>query len=389
MIAPFASSASRPMRLAIVGFGAAAQAFVPALQANSAFDLVAIVENNAEVQRSAKTLGVPVFSHLHELQQIPDLDGVYIATPTPCHEAQTIESLRQGWHVLVEKPMASNAEEALRMVNASKQYGKSLTVGHSHSFDAPIQAMKQIIESGELGAVQMVNTWCYTDWVYRPRRPEELDPVLGGGVTFRQGAHQIDILRALCGPQVDSVKAKVFNLDPQRQTVGAHAIYLDFANGPAATAIYNGYAGFSSMDWTRNVSEWGLFQPAELRSWRRRNLKPATPSQELAAKQERAKSAIPSTATLQPHFGFTVVSCSLGDIQQTPEGLLLATAQGEREIKLPFAQSPRDLVLQEVAQTWQGKGTHWHDGQWGYENLRICEAAIRSASSGRECVLSN
>ena len=108
--------------------------------------------------------------------------------------------------------MASNAEEALRMVNASKQYGKSLTVGHSHSFDAPIQAMKQIIESGELGAVQMVNTWCYTDWVYRPRRPEELDPALGGGVTFRQGAHQIDILRALCGPQVDSVKAKVFNL---------------------------------------------------------------------------------------------------------------------------------------------------------------------------------
>ena len=250
------------MRLAIVGFGAAAQAFVPALQANSAFELVAIVESNAEVQLSAKTLGVAVFSHLHELQQIPDLDGVYIATPTPCHEGQTIESLRHGWHVLVEKPMASNAEEALRMVNASKQYGKSLTVGHSHSFDAPIQAMKQIIESGELGAVQMVNTWCYTDWVYRPRRPEELDPALGGGVTFRQGAHQIDILRALCGPQVDSVKAKVFNLDPQRQTMGAHAIYLDFANGPAATAIYNGYAGFSSMDWTRNVSEWGLFQPA-------------------------------------------------------------------------------------------------------------------------------
>ena len=197
MTAPFASSASRPMRLAIVGFGTAAQAFVPALQANSAFDLVAIVETNAEVQLSAKTLGVPVFSHLQELQQIADLDGVYIATPTPCHEAQTIESLRHGWHVLVEKPMASNAEEALRMVNASKQYGKSLTVGHSHSFDAPIQAMKQIIESGELGAVQMVNTWCYTDWVYRPRRPEELDPALGGGVTFRQGAHQIDILRAL------------------------------------------------------------------------------------------------------------------------------------------------------------------------------------------------
>ena len=389
MNAPFASNVPQPMRLAIVGFGAAAQAFVPAIQANPAFELAAIVESNPEVQLTAMTLGVPVFSQLHELKQVPHLVGVYIATPTPCHETQTIDSLRLGWHVLVEKPMASNAEEALRMVLASKQFGKSLTVGHSHSFDAPIQAMKQIIESGELGTVQMVNTWCYTDWVYRPRRAEELDPALGGGATFRQGAHQIDILRALCGKQVDTVKAKVFNLDPQRQTMGAHAIYLDFANGPAATAIYNGYAGLSSMDWTRNVSEWGIFQPPDFRTWHRRNTQPVTPAQELAAKQERAKSAIPNATPLQPHFGFTVVSCTLGDMQQTPEGLVLATAEGQREIRLSTAQSPRDLVLQELAQTWRGQGTAWHDGQWGYENLRICEAAIQSAKRGRECVLSD
>jgi phthalate 4,5-cis-dihydrodiol dehydrogenase len=377
------------MRIAIVGFGAAGQTFVPAIQANPTFELAGVVESNLDVQVTAKTLGVPVFSCLQELSQIQDLDGVYIATPTPCHEAQTIESLRLGWHVLVEKPMASHAAEAQRMVSASKQYGKSLTVGHSHSFDAPIQAMKRIIENGELGPVQMVNTWCYTDWVYRPRRPEELDPELGGGVTFRQGAHQIDILRALCGSQVDSVKAKVFNLDPDRQTIGAHAIYLDFANGPSGTAIYNGYAGFSSMNWTRDISEWGFSQPPALRPWRRRFTQQATAAQELAAKQDRAKTAIPSHAPFQPHFGFTVVSCSLGDMQQTPEGLLIATAEGEREIKLSNSQSPRDLVLQEIAQTWQGKGSHWHDGQWGYDNLKICEAAITSARSGRECVVSN
>ena len=86
MTAPFASNASQPMRLAIVGFGAAAQAFVPAIQANPAFELAAIVESKPEVQVTAKTLGVPVFSQLHELQQVPNLVGVYIATPTPCHE---------------------------------------------------------------------------------------------------------------------------------------------------------------------------------------------------------------------------------------------------------------------------------------------------------------
>ncbi len=375
------------MRIAIVGFGAAAQAFVPAIQANHDFELVAIVENNLTVQDAAKQLGVPVFSQLADLKKIQNLDGVYIATPTPCHAAQSIEAFASGWHVLVEKPMACNAAEALRMVTAANQYGKSLTVGHSHSFDAPIQAMKKIIDSGELGAVQMVNTWCLTDWVYRPRRAEELDPTLGGGVTFRQGAHQIDILRALCGTKVQTVKAKVFNTDPLRNTIGAHSIYLDFENGAAATAIYNGYAGLSSMDWTQNVSEWGFAQSAETRPWKRRPMLQASAEQELLAKQERAKTAIPGQAPLQPHFGLTMVSCALGDMRQTPEGLLLATASGEREIKLSSRQSPRDLVLVELAQAWRGGALNGHDGRWGYENLRVCEAAIASAQSGREWVL--
>ena len=375
------------MRIAIVGFGAAAQAFVPAIQANHDFELVAIVENNLTVQDAAKQLGVPVFSQLADLKKIQNLDGVYIATPTPCHAAQAIEAFASGWHVLVEKPMACNAAEALRMVTAANQYGKSLTVGHSHSFDAPIQAMKKIIDSGELGAVQMVNTWCLTDWVYRPRRAEELDPTLGGGVTFRQGAHQIDILRALCGTKVQTVKAKVFNTDPLRNTIGAHSIYLDFENGAAATAIYNGYAGLSSMDWTQNVSEWGFAQSAETRPWKRRPMLQASAEQELLAKQERAKTAIPGQAPLQPHFGLTMVSCALGDMRQTPEGLLLATASGEREIKLSSRQSPRDLVLVELAQAWRGGALNGHDGRWGYENLRVCEAAIASAQSGREWVL--
>lgn len=382
-------AAERPLRLAIVGFGAAAQAFVPAIQANPQFELAAIVENNPQVQTAAKALGVPVFKQLQDLQQVPDLDGVYIATPTPCHASQSIEALSLGWHVLVEKPMACNAAEALSMVLAAKQFGRSITVGHSHSFDAPIQAMKHIIDSGELGAIQMVNTWCFTDWVYRPRRPEELDPSLGGGVTFRQGAHQIDVLRALCGAKVQTVKGKVFNSDPQRQTHGAHAIYLDFENGAAATAIYNGYAGLSSMDWTHNVSEWGDLQLPERRPWKRRSDVQASAAQELKAKQERAKTAIPGSAPLQPHFGLTVVSGSLGDMRQTPEGILIATAAGERELKLASDQSPRDLVLLELAQVWRGTAAGLHDGQWGYDNLKICEAAIASAQSGREWVLTD
>ena len=53
----------------------------------------------------------------------------------------------------------------------------------------------------------MIHTWNFTDWIYRPRRPDELDISLGGGVTFRQGSHQFDIIRLLGGGMVKSVHA--------------------------------------------------------------------------------------------------------------------------------------------------------------------------------------
>jgi phthalate 4,5-cis-dihydrodiol dehydrogenase len=332
-------------------------------------------------------MGFQVFSQLSDLKSVLHLDGVYIATPTPLHATQTIQCLEAGWHVLVEKPMAANAAEALRMVQASERCGKRLTVGHSHSFDAPIQAMKQIIERGELGVIQMVNTWCFTDWVYRPRRPEELDPDLGGGVLFRQGAHQIDILRALCGGHVKSVKAKVFNADPQRATTGAHSIYLEFDNGAAATAIYSGYGGMSSMDLTHNISEWGFEQSPQQRTWYTRSQSAMSPEQALQAKQQRARTAIPDNASFQPHFGLTVAHGSLGDMRQTPTGLVVSNDSGDTHIQLSNLHSPRDLVLAELAQTWQYADTEspaWHDGPWGYNNLRVCEAAVESAQSGYE-----
>ena len=382
-----ADSAVRLWRVAIIGFGAAAQAFVQAFKTHPAFECVAVVEPHPEVQALARSMGFVVFNQLSDLKSMPHLDGVYIATPTPLHAQQTIECLEAGWHVLVEKPMAIHAAEALQMLQASKRCGKSLTVGHSHSFDAPIQAMKQIIERGELGAIQMVNTWCFTDWVYRPRRPEELDPLQGGGVIFRQGAHQIDILRSLCGSRVKSVKAKVFHADPKRETLGAHSIYLDFDNGAAATAIYSGYGGISSMDFTQHISEWGFEQAPHQRSWYTRQQAAMSPAEALQAKQQRARSAIPANAPFQPHFGLTVVSGSLGDMRQTPNGLVVSSAAGDTHIQLSNQHSPRDLVLAELAQTWQQSGTDkpaWHDGQWGYDNLKLCEAAIESAQTGYE-----
>ena len=83
-----------------------------------------------------------------------------------------------------------------------------LIVGHSHSFDAPYLRAREHIAAGIYGSVQMIHALNYTDFLYRPRRTEELDTSKGGGVVFSQGAHQVDIVRLLGGGRAR--KAAIF-----------------------------------------------------------------------------------------------------------------------------------------------------------------------------------
>mgnify|MGYP000311714272 FL=1 len=110
-----------------------------------------------------------------------------------------IEAAESGKHVLVEKPIAVSLSDAQRMVDACVRNRVILIVGPSHSFDGPVLAAKQMIDGGRFGRVLAINTFNYTDFMYRPRRDEELRTSDGGGVLFSQGAHQFDIVRLLVG----------------------------------------------------------------------------------------------------------------------------------------------------------------------------------------------
>jgi phthalate 4,5-cis-dihydrodiol dehydrogenase len=376
------------IRLGIVGMGAAGQAFVAALRGHAGIEWVAAAEPVDTLRRPwERQEGIAGYPSLDEMLDHPGLDAVYIATPTPLHSQQVVQAARAGKHVLVEKPMAQSLDAARAMVDAAQDAGVVLLVGHSHSHDLPIRRMHELIESGELGAVGMVNTWCYTDWVHRPRRPEELDPDLGGGVTFRQGAHQFDIVRLLCGGKARTVRARTYNWDPARATIGAHSVWIEFENGAAATAVYNGYGGFSSMDLCDGISEWGLRQPGASRDMHSAKSSPRSPEDELQAKRERAAKAIPADAPHQPFFGLTLVSCERGDIRQSPQGLYVYQQGSMREIVLPTDRSPRHLVLDEFCDAVTRRVPALHDGRWGLATLEICVAALRSSDTGAPVAL--
>ena len=279
--------------------------------------------------------------------------------------------------------MAVRIEQAQAMVAAAEKAGVVLQVGHSHSYDRPISRMREIVASSAFGRARMIHTWNFTDWMARPRRASELDVEQGGGVTYRQGAHQIDVLRLIGGGLVKSVRATTFDWDAIRRSIGAHMIFLNFADGAAATAVYSGYGHFPGAELTGGVGEWGVDEKPRGKSEPSAAL---SPEQALVAKRERARTAIPTSPPHQPHFGLTLVSCERGDIRQSPDGLLIYSDKGCEAIPLPNDKTPRDLVIAEFARAIAGK-TVTHTGRWGLANLEVCTAAIQSSRTGREIEL--
>src|SRR6185437_4285681 len=249
----------RKIRIGIVGVGAAGRAFLPAIGAHPGFELAAIADAAADIRDSvAAEMGIAGYADLPAMLQGTALDAVYIATPTELHADHAAVAFAAGKHVLTEKPMAVRLEPAQDMIARAARAGVTLLVGHAHGYDLPIQRMREIVTSGRLGRVRMIHTWNFTDWIYRPRRPDELQIDKGGGVTFRQGSHQFDIIRLLGGGMVRSVRAATFDWDPQRSATGAHTVFLHFADGTTATAVYNGYGYFSAMELCGDVTEWGF-----------------------------------------------------------------------------------------------------------------------------------
>jgi len=374
------------IRIGVAGLGTAGRAFLPAIVGHHGFQLAALADPSAEIRAELGSAhGVDTYTDLERMLDHARLDAVCIATPTQFHTEHALASFAARKHVLVEKPMATSIADARRMIDAAERAGKVLLVGHSHSYDPPIVAMRRIVEEGNLGAPRMVNTWCFTDWIYRPRRPEELDISKGGGVTFRQGAHQFDIMRLLCGGLARTVRAKTFSFDASRDTIGAHVAFVDFAGGAAGSAVYNGYGHLPSSDLTFHIGEWGF--PVARDGTRSLAKPPASAEEEVKAKARRARNAIPAEAPHPPMFGLTVLACEGGDLRQTPKGLAIHTHQGVQEMEISTTRSPRDVLFDELERAIDGTRAPLHGGRWALATLELSLAAMESSRESREIVL--
>lgn len=376
-----------PLRLGVAGLGRGFMLTLPSLISDDRVRLVACAApRQASRDAFVAAFGGNAHDSIEALCADPQVEAVYLATPHQMHAHHVAVAAAAGKHVLVEKPLAVTMEDGAAMVEAARVAGVHLIVGPSHSFDAPVLAARALIASGEVGRLRMIHALNYTDFLYRPRRPEELDTDQGGGVLFSQGVHQIDIVRLLAGGLAEQVTAMTGAWDPARPTEGAYAALVGFAGGAFASMTYSGYAHFDSDEWMGWVGELGQPKDASAYGRARRALATvSTPEQEAALKSGRTFGAapVPPAAPHHEHFGPVIASCDRADLRLTPDGLHVYGDTERRFVPAPMAGAPRRPVVDALIAAVRHDRPPPQTGAWGLASLEMCHAILASARSGQ------
>lgn len=382
------------IQVGVIGLGRAFTLMLPAFWHDPRVKLVGATDPIVAACRQFEhDFSAPTYESAEALCANPAVQAVYIATPHQFHAEHVRIAAAAGKHILVEKPMAITLAECSAMIDAAQRAGVHLIVGHSHSFNAPIKRTRELIDSGVYGEVKMITALNFTDFLYRPRRPEELDTQAGGGVIHSQAAHQIDIVRLLGGGLVNSVRAHTGAWDAARPTEGAYSALLGFAGGAFASVTYSGYGHYDSDALLDNIGEMGQRKnPDDYGAARKRLGTASSPIEEAALKAARNyggalsafSTALPAGLAHQ-HFGQLIVSCEKADLRPTATGIAIyADAQQTFEL-LPAPAVPRLEVIDELITAVLHDQPSVHSGEWARATTSVCLAILESARTRTDC----
>jgi|TARA_R110002051_G_scaffold312932_2_gene388557 phthalate 4,5-cis-dihydrodiol dehydrogenase len=382
-----------PVRFGVVGLGRAFMLMLPGFRADPRVKLVAAAAPREQSRNAFEAeFGGRTYADIKGLCADPEIEAIYVATPHQFHCAHVIAAAKAGKHVLVDKPLSVSMEDGTAMVSAAREAGIHLIVGPSHSFDGPVAQARALIDSGALGRVRMIQALNYTDFLYRPRRPEELRTKEGGGVLFSQGVHQIDIVRLLAGGLASSVTAMTGAWDPARPTEGAYSALLDFQGSAFASLTYSGYAHFDSDEWMGWIGELGHPKSPEAYGGARKALQAVdTADAEAALKSTRTYGAgeAPPAASHHEHFGPIIVLCERGDLRLTPTGLHVYDNFEKSFRPAPVLRFPRAEVFDAVVNAVRGNRAPAQTGAWGLATLEVCYAILEAARTGTSVALNH
>lgn len=248
-----------PVRIGIIGCGAIARRrHAPETLRNPKARLVALTDTKpGRAEETARLLAgdkhkIATFTDYRAMLKEAQLDAVIVATPNKYHAPQTIDALRAGCHVMVEKPMAATRKEAAAMLAAAKKARKFLMVGQNQRLMPPHVKAKQVLDSGVLGRPLVFRTsfhhggpefWSLDglqSWFFKTD-----EAVMG--VCGDLGVHKADLVRYLLGEEIVEVSGFLATLDkkdPRGRKIG-----LD-DNAFITMRTRSGVLGTMTISWT-------------------------------------------------------------------------------------------------------------------------------------------
>lgn len=199
------------VKIGIIGVGGISESHIQGYLKNENVELYAFCDiNEARLAEKGKKYGITrLYTKVEDMVALPELDGVSVCVWNCNHYECTMAALKAGKHVLCEKPLAMNAQQAQQMLDFAKEQGKLLMVGFVLRFSDQVERLKEMAQSGFFGDIYYTKASYLRSngnpggWFCDKSRS-------GGGCVIDLGVHVIDEARYLMGnPKPVSVYATV------------------------------------------------------------------------------------------------------------------------------------------------------------------------------------
>jgi predicted dehydrogenase len=203
------------VRVGVIGLGMGRH-HAKAYQDSGKADVVALCDLNEGLLAQFKGVypKAATYTHFEDMLAKAGLDAVSVALPNCLHAEVAIAALRAGLHVLCEKPMAMNAQQAEEMLCTARETGKKLMIHLNYRFSPPSQFLKRYVDEGNLGKIYYARTrWLRAQGIPKLGSWFGIKEFSGGGPLIDLGVHRLDLAMWLMGyPRAVSVSASTFGL---------------------------------------------------------------------------------------------------------------------------------------------------------------------------------
>jgi len=239
------------IKFAVIGCGHIGKRHAEMISRNAESELVALIDVKERSELGIDNYDVPLFSNLSDFFNAEiACDVVNVATPNGFHATHGMQILEAGKHLVIEKPMTLTKQDSEKLIFKGLQKHKQVFCVMQNRYSPPSVWLKELLESGKMGKIYMVQINCYWNRDERYYKPESWHgkKSLDGGTLFTQFSHFIDLMYWYFG-DITNIQGKFADFNHKNLTdfEDSGFVSFDFVNGGM------GALNYSTSVWNKNL----------------------------------------------------------------------------------------------------------------------------------------